>query len=121
MPVENKRTCGEIISEKLLIFQPLEKHWTKPIRIGIKIVLGLIYLIFLFYFSFFVINGQLIAEHSLYSAQPVEIRALSTDSAPRINYTLVTKTPADTATLFYNETLIVLRDERRCVLNDYSV
>ena len=86
----------------MLVFQPLEKHWTKPIRIGIKIVLGLIYLIFLFYLNFFIINGQLITEHSLYVAQSVEIRALATDSVPRINYTLVTKTPIDAASLFYN-------------------
>jgi hypothetical protein len=33
----------------------------------------------------------------------------------------VTKTPDETYKLFYNKTLDVLRDDYKCVLNDYSV
>lgn len=78
-------------------------------------------LILLFYLNFFLINGQLITEHSLYQEKIVYIRAFATDYAPEIEYNLVTKTPTETSKLFYNQTLEVLRDNYRCVLNDYSV
>lgn len=67
-------------------------------------------LIFLFYWNFFLINGQLIAEHSLYESKVVLIRAFEQDSTPDVEYDLVTKTPAETYSFFYNETLEVLRD-----------
>ena len=54
-------------------------------------------LIFLFYWNFFIINGKLIAEHSLYEEKVVYIRAFSDDSTPNIEYNLVTKTPDQTA------------------------
>ena len=106
---ENKGLGGKI-SEKSEVFLRLEKHWTKPLRVGIKCVLGLIMLIFLFYWNFFLINGQLIAEHSLYESKVVLIRAFEQDSTPDVEYDLVTKTPAETYSFFYNETLEVLRD-----------
>ena len=103
------------------MLHPLEKHWTKPIRVGIKCIIGVILLIFLYYWSFFLINGQLITEHSLYEVKNIEIRALTSDPYPDITYSLVTKTPTETYTQFYNKTLSVLRDDYKCVLNDYSV
>lgn len=90
-------------------------------RALIKCLLGLIFYIFLFYFSFFLINGALLAEHSIYEAKTIEIRAFDTDSTTSINYTLVTKTPDTTYNQYYNSTLTVLRDDEQCVLNDYSV
>ena len=79
---EVRKTFGEVISEKLHILHPLEKHWTKPLRVGIKCIIGVILLIFLYYWSFFLINGQLITEHSLYEVKNVEIRAFSSDPSP---------------------------------------
>lgn len=51
----------------------------------------------------------------------MQIRAFTSDATPEISYNLVTKTPIDTYNKFYNQTLSVLRDDYKCVLNDYSV
>lgn len=77
----------------------------------VKCLVGLIFYIFLFYFNFFLINGALLAEHSIYEAKTIEIRAFDTDSVTSINYTVVTKTPDTTYSSFYNSTLSVLRDD----------
>lgn len=75
----------------------------------------------MFYYNFFYINGTLLGSRNSYVVSIIPIRAFTSDSMPNINYTLVTQTPSSTNSTFYNTTLNVLRDDYRCVLNDYSV
>lgn len=99
----------------------LQRSYSKPIRLSIKCIIVVLFYVFLFYFSFFKNTGSLISSRETYEIKVVQIRAFATDSSPNINYTLISTTPSETHKIFYNTTLPVLRDEYRCVLNDYSV
>jgi hypothetical protein len=63
----------------------------------------------------------MIADRNIYEVKVIEIRAFPSDPVPNINYTLLTKEPLLAQKTFYNRTLNILRDDYKCVLNDYSV
>lgn len=90
-------------------------------RVSIKCIIAVVLYLFVFYFDFFKITAQLISSRLSFTPLVIPIRAFSSDPVPNINYTLVTTTPTDTYTMFHNCTLPLLRDQYRCVLNDYSV
>lgn len=76
---------------------------------------------FLFYFKMMEANGVLLGQKHAFKTQIVQIRGLATDSVPNINFTLITSNSQAAALLFYNQTLIQVRDRYKCVVNDYAV
>ena len=65
----------EGIAKESWKFSIVERHWSKPLRVSIKCALALIIYIFLFYYSFFVTNGNLMKNRYDFSPTILYLRS----------------------------------------------